>query len=345
MRPLIITAETDIRDLDPGLTVITQDVKVGGERLRKGHRLSAEDVPLLSRLEHPVHAIVLEAGDVHEDDAGRRLAHAVAGSGVEIRGPKFSRYNLIAQDKGLVRVDPEVLMRLNRLPGVSVFTLADRTPVAQGKIVAGVKVTPVAVPEATLQEAEAIAERSGPIVQVDQFRPLTVAVINTERPDWKAREVFEAAVTRKIGWYGGTVSGFSNLEPDASLIAGEMARLADAGVDLVLAAGGSTIDPLDPTLLALEQAGAEMVRHGAPADPGSMFWLAYRKETPIFNLASCSMFSRATVADIVLPWIMTGERVDADTLSALGHGGLLDRDMTFRFPPYEVDRVDEADEE
>ena len=68
-----------------------------------------------------------------------------------------------------------------------------------------------------------------------------------------------------------------------------------------------------------------------------MFWLAYRGDLPIFNLASCSMFSKATIADVVLPWIMTGERVEADTLAALGFGGLLDRGMAFRFPPYDVD--------
>jgi hypothetical protein len=42
---------------------------------------------------------------------------------------------------------------------------------------------------------------------------------------------------------------------------------------------------------------------------------------------------------------MTGERVEPDTLAALGYGGLLDRGMSFRFAPYDVDRVEEAGEE
>ena len=95
----------------------------------------------------------------------------------------------------------------------------------------------------------------------------------------------------------------------------------------------------------LDHIGAEIVRFGAPAHPGSMFWLAYRGTLPIFNLASCSMFSKSTIADVVLPWIMTGERVEADTLAGLGFGGLLDRGMTFRFPPYDVDGVEETGEE
>ena len=347
MRPIIIEPGMTKTNLDADLSdiVITEDVKVGDARIRKGHRLTKEEAPLLAQLERPVHAVILEPDDVHEDDAGGRLATAVAGPGLEIRGPKFSRYNLIARTKGLARVDADALLRLNRLPGMAVFTLADRTAVVPGKMVAGVKIIPVAIADATLREAEAIAAVSRPIVQVVPFRPLQVAVINTERPGWRVRDKFESSVRQKIGWYGGSVIGFSDVAPDSAAIAAEIERLAEQGADLILAAGGSTIDPLDPTLLALEQAGADLVRHGAPADPGSMFWLAYRGDLPIFNLASCSMFSRTTVADIVLPWIMTGERVEAETLAALGLGGLLDREMTFRFPPYDVDRVEESGEE
>jgi hypothetical protein len=118
------------------------------------------------------------------------------------------------------------------------------------------------------------------------------------------------------------------------------------GADLVLTGGGNTIDPLDAALLALPRIGAEMVKFGAPAHPGSMFWLAHRAmtDTPIFNLASCSLYSKETVADLILPWVMAGERPTLDDLAGLGYGGLLDRDMGFRFPPYDAEAVDEADE-
>ena len=333
-----------VPDPETSGVVITEDITIGGRRIRKGHRVGADDVPLLADLDRPVHAVILESDDVHEDDAGARLASAVAGPGLTIRGPSFSRYNLIANTKGLLRVDADALLRLNRLPGLAVFTLEDRIPVVPGKIVTGVKVTPVAVAEATLVEAEAIAAESS-VVQVAPFQPLRVGVISTEGPDWRVRDRFQASVAQKIGWYGGSVIGFSDLPRNAEAIAAEIGRLEEEGADLVLAAGGNTIDPLDPTLRALDVAGAEIVRFGAPAHPGSMFWLAYRDTLPIFNLASCSMFSKATIADVVLPWIMTGERVEADTLAGLGFGGLLDRGMTFRFPPYDVDGVEETGEE
>jgi len=344
MRAITIEPGVGIRNIELSDIVITEDVKIGDLRIRKGRRLEEGEHALLDSLDRPIHAIVLEAGDVHEDDAGARLAAAVAGQGLDVRGPAFSRYNLVANRKGLLRVDAAALLRLNLLSGVAIFTLSDRVTVVSGKIVAGVKVTPVAVAESTLREAEEIAAVA-PVVEVLPFLPLRVGVISTEGPDWRVREKFQASVSQKIGWYGGEVIGFSDAPRDAQAIAGEIDRLASEGADLVLAAGGNTIDPLDPTLLALDVAGAEIVRFGAPAHPGSMFWLAYRDALPIFNLASCSMFSKATIADVVLPWIMTGERVEEETLAGLGFGGLLDRGMAHRFPQYDVHGVEETGEE
>lgn len=344
MRALTIEPGVETQQLDLTNLVITEDIKVGERRIRKGRRLGQDDITLLAELDRPVHAVLLEPDDVHEDDAGARLAAAVAGPGLDIRGPSFSRYNLVANRKGLLRVDAEALLRLNLLPGVAIFTLADRLPVVPGKIVTGVKVTPVAVTEQTVRTAEEIAAAT-PVIQVLPFRPLRVGVISTEGPDWRVREKFQSSVSQKIGWYGGSVLGFADAPRDPAAIAAEIERLADGGADLVFAAGGNTIDPLDPTLRALDIAGAQIVRFGAPAHPGSMFWLAYRGELPIFNLASCSMFSKATIADVILPWIMTGERVSAETLAALGLGGLLDRGMEFRFPPYDVEGVTETGED
>jgi hypothetical protein len=46
------------------------------------------------------------------------------------------------------------------------------------------------------------------------------------------------------------------------------------------------------------------------------------------------MFSQATVFDLVLPRLLAGRAVGPEELAAFGHGGLLNRDMAFRFPPY-----------
>jgi molybdopterin biosynthesis enzyme len=211
-------------------------------------------------------------------------------------------------------------------------------------VLAGVKITPVATKRSTLEVAEAMA-RTTTVVQVKHFLPLKVGVVSTEGMNDKARERFQDSVRKKVGWYGGSVIGFSDLPNEAEPVATAIEAYIDKGAELIMTGGGNTIDPLDAALLALPTIGAEMVKFGAPAHPGSMFWLAFRGAVPIFNLASCSMYSKATSADLILPWIMAGEQVTSDDISSLGYGGLLDRDMHFRFPPYEQDEAEESSDE
>jgi hypothetical protein len=322
--------------------ILIADERLDGKRrFRKGHRLAEADLPDLVRLGHPLHLVRLDPDDVHEDDAGIRLADAIAGPGTERRHPVQSRVNLVAARKGLLRVDRDAVIALNRLEGISVFTLLDRIAVVPGKNVAGAKIAPVAVPKAILRTAERIAAAS-PVVQIKPFAPKQVAVVTTEGLEEKVRERFRNAVEQKIGWYGGEVTGFRDLLDDPEHVAESISTAIEDGADLILTGGGNSLDPLDPTIRALDEIDAEMVKFGAPAHPGSMFWLAYKGKTPIFNLASCSLYSRSTVADIVLPWIMADERVGIEDMAEIGFGGLLDRDMSFRFPPYEA--VEAAEE-
>ena len=330
--------------------VVAEEVRLDGKRrFHKGHRLTELDLADLPRLDRCVHLVRLDADEVHEDEAGLRLARAAAGQGIELRGPVQSRVNLVAAHRGLMRIDREAVIAINGLPGMAIFTLPDRMAVLPGTVLAGAKITPVAIDEATLAASEAIAGSAAatgrPVVQVKPFEPLTVGVVSTEGLADAARDRFQAAVRQKVAWFGGEVLGFVDVREDAARFAAEIEAMVGRGADVILTGGGNTIDPLDPSLLALPLIGAEMVKFGAAAHPGSMFWLAYRGDVPIFNLASCSLYSRATVADLVLPWVFAGERVTLRDLAELGVGGLLDKDAAFRFPPYEEDGGKEGESE
>ena len=314
-------------------------------RFRKGHRLTAKDLLAIATFPDDVHTIQLETDDVHEDDAARLIAAMIRGEHLVTRDPVQSRVNLVAARKGLLRVDPEAVFQVNRLPGMSVFTLPDRLPVLPGKIVAGAKITPVAIPESVLNEAEALLKTfPGPLIQVKPFIPRKVGVVVSEGLTDAVRDRFESALRKKIGWYGSEIIRFAHVDEDTNAVAQSIRDLDAEGATLILTAGGNMMDPFDASISALPQVGAEVIRYGAPAHPGSMFWLAW-SDVPIFNVASCSMYSRATVADLVLPWVMAGEQVTADDLAWLGYGGLLDRDMSWRFPQYDVNEVDEPDED
>jgi hypothetical protein len=317
--------------------VIVEELTIDGRRaFHKGHVVAVADLPRLERMDRPFHAVRLEPDDVLENAAGIRLAEAISGRGIACSEPKLSRVNLVAQTKGLLRIDGARLTEINRLPGIGIFSLADRLSVLPGKVLAGAKITPVAIPEAILAEAERIAAGT-PIVDVKPFKPLKVGVISTEHLEGRAKERFESSVRAKIGWFGGEVLGFDEVAKEVTAVKSAVERVIAQGADLVLSGGGNAIDPLDTALLALPELDGDLVKLGAPVHPGSMFWLAYLGETPIFNLASCSMYSRATSADLVLPWIMAGERVTVDDVAALGFGGLLEgKEMGYRFPPYEA---------
>jgi molybdopterin biosynthesis enzyme len=185
-----------------------------------------------------------------------------------------------------------------------------------------------------------------PIIEVLPFQPLIAGVVVTEGKIDHLRERFEAAVRQKVGWYGGSILRFAYVADTVDEVTAAMREMLDEGATILLSAGGHMMDPLDATQGAIDLLGARIVRHGAPAHPGSMFWLGHleRGDVPIVSLASCSMYSRATVADLILPRLFVGERPTSNDLAALGHGGLLDRDMGWRFPAYDVEAVDEPDE-
>ncbi len=116
-----------------------------GPDLHKGTVLQASHLDRL-RAVAEIHVVELEPGDVHEDEAARRLAAALAGPGLEAKPPVQSQSRLIAERRGLVRVRGGLVDALNALGYISVFTLMDGQAVAEGEEVAGCKVTPVAVP-------------------------------------------------------------------------------------------------------------------------------------------------------------------------------------------------------
>ena len=83
------------------------------------------------------------------------------------------------------------------------------------------------------------------------------------------------------------------------------------------------MDPDDRTPLAIKNTGAEIVTYGAPVLPGAMFMLAYYDSViPVMGLPGCVMYAKRTIFDLVLPRIMTGEKLKAKDLNLLGQGGL-----------------------
>jgi len=317
--------------------VLCHDVRDAAGRVAapKGARVDAAVAQTLLGIPwDEIHLLALDPGDVHEEEAGRRLAAAVVGDGVSVRGYTGGQWTLAATRRGLLRIRTAALTDVNAQEGMSVFTLFDGQPVEPGETVAKAKVTPLAIAETTVGAVEAVAAAVGGVILVSGFRPSLVGAIARESLDRRQRARFESALKQKIDWLGGQLLDVRFAGGSDCAVAEELRALRTAGADVLIVAGASALDPLDPVFGALTLLGARMERHGAPAHPGSLLWLARWEGTPVLGMPTCGMFSQATTFDLVLPRILAGEPMGNRELAGLGHGGLLSREMAYRFPPY-----------
>jgi hypothetical protein len=317
--------------------VLCHDVRDGAGKVAgpKGARLDAALARVV--LDAPwdeIHVLAMEAGDLHEEEAGARLARAVVGDGVEVKAYTGGQWTLAATRRGLLTIAREALAEVNAHPGISVFTLFAGQPVEPGETVAKAKVTPLVIAEATMAAVESKAGAARGLVAVAGFRPVTVGAVAREQLEPRQRARFESALALKTDWFGSKLLAVRYASASARSVADELAGLRGERADVLIVAGASALDPLDPVFGGLELLGARMERHGAPAHPGSLLWLARWDGATILGMPTCGMFSQATTFDLVLPRILAGETLGNREIADLGHGGLLSRDVAYRFPPY-----------
>jgi hypothetical protein len=281
-----------------------------------------------------LHLLELEPGDLHEEPAGARLSQAAAGDGVTVKGYAGGQWTLAATRRGLLHVRKDTLAHVNTQAGMAVYTLYDLQPVEAGEAVARAKISPLAIAESMVKRAEERAWASGGLLAVKAFERRTLGALTRSGLDPKQRARFEAALTEKVDWLGSRLLPVRYCEDDAASVAEALAALAGDGADILIAAGAASLDPLDSIFEGLRLAGGEMLRHGVPAHPGSLLWLARWHGRPVLGMPACGMFSQATSFDLVLPRMLAGEEIRTAELAGLGHGGLLSHDSAWRFPPY-----------
>jgi molybdopterin biosynthesis enzyme len=177
-------------------------------------------------------------------------------------------------------------------------------------------------------------------VKVRAFRPVRIAVLVKEHVTGAARARFEASIRARVNGLGARLGVIAYVPDDAAAVTGALAAAVARGpdrADIVLAAGGASTDPADPFFVAVYALGGRIVRHGVPAHPGSMLWMARVDRTTVVGLPSCGAYSRATAADLLLPRLVAGQPPSATTVARLAHGGILTRSQRFRFPAYARD--------
>lgn len=340
MQPVLATRDAlDASALDGA--VLCHDLRSpdGSVRYRKGHVMRAADLPAVAALPwDELHLVRMDAGDVHEDEAGERLARSAAGVGVIVGAASAGHWPLRAEWRGIADIAIAPLSAVNAVEGLCVYTLFSGHVVDSGEVVARAKITPFVMHGDAVARAESLAYAAGGIVSVRPFVPTRIAAVVQEPLAAQGLGRFERALCEKVRWLGSELLPPRVAEPVSDAIADAISEQLSKNAGVVVVAGSKAMDELDPTFRALDDLGAVRERHGVPAHPGSLFWLARIGSVPVIGMPTCGLFSQATVFDLVLPRLLVGERLDAAALAELGHGGLLTRDVAYRFPPYRPSR-------
>ena len=336
MKPIVVE-RASLSAASIGGLVLCQDVRGEGGHpaLAKGRILQADDASLLMTLPwERLHVAAMEADEIHEDVAGRRIAVAAAGEHVTVGSFSAGHWPLTATSRGILDVSADALRRVNSLDGPCVYSVFHGQVVDTGEVIARAKITPFALAETRVREAERIGIEARGMVRVRPFRPMRIGAVVQETLGERAMTRFRAGLGEKIEWLGSQLAEPRFVAADPEAIGGAITSVIDEGAEVVAIAGTKAMDLLDPAFIALARIGATIERHGVPAHPGSLFWLARRGDVPILGMPACGLFSQATVFDLILPRILSGERIGSAELAELGHGGLLTRELSFRFPPY-----------
>lgn len=318
----------DITEILPG--------QFKGRAFRKGHIITEEDVDHLRDLGKE-HLYVLELGEnqVHEDDAARELARALAGPGVVVTGePKEGKLELTAGRDGLLRVDVDALQSFNLSGEVMCATRHTHSVVRKGEVIAGTRAIPLVIARSVLDAAVAVCAASGGVLRVVPFRRTRVGVVVTGSEVYYGRihDKFRPVIERKIKEIGSSIIGVRYAPDKRDVIRGHIRDLMAEGAELIVTTGGMSVDPDDVTRLAAADAGARDITYGSAVLPGAMLMVAYIGDVPVIGVPACGMFHDITLFDLIFPRILTGERIGREALAALGHGGLCLNCRECRFP-------------
>lgn len=308
------------------ITEIVKD-KFKGVAFKKGHVIQKKDIEHLQRLgKNNLYVLDLQEDEVHENEAAKLLAKALAGPGIVPPGePQEGKISLVAARDGLLKVDKEALFNLNMLGEIMCSTLQTNTPVKKNEVVAGTRLIPLIAKRKLLTQACAIVnDASGPVIQVKKIQPSKIGLVvtGTEIYNGLIKDKFEAVLRSKLSDYNAELSLVVFAPDDIDHIVRQIHACLAAKVDIIITSGGMSVDPDDVTRAAIKTAGANTMVYGTPVLPGAMFLSGKIGEIPILGLPACGMFHKITVFDLILPRILIGEKIERAELAELGHGGL-----------------------
>ena len=335
---------------DAEAAILAHGFRLPGRVLKKGRRLSADDVAALERAGYDrVVTARLDPDDVPENDAARELAEALAGAAAGsptgsgsgpgpgrgagegsglVTGAAFTgRCNLLAAARGVLCVDEAGVAAVNAVTEeLTLATLPHETVVDPRRLAATVKVIPFAVGRGRLDACLRIVAERGNVVRVAGFRPRRAGLVLTVLPGARPSVLDKtASVLRdKLAGVGADLRAERRCPHTPEEAASALADLVSAGCDLLVVLGASAItDRRDVVPAAIEAAGGAVHRLGLPVDPGNLVLYGRLGPVPVIGLPGSSRSPAPSGADRLLRRVGADLPLTGREFAGWGAGGLL----------------------
>lgn len=305
-----------------------------GAAFKRGHVIQEEDIPkMLDIGKRTVFVWEENAGEIHEEDCARRMAAMAPVEGAHYDGPSEGKVLLMADTRGMFRVDTALLHEINSIGDITICTLPDHFPVEAGDRLASMRIVPLVTKEEQILKAEALCkDRKLLDLRPYQHKKVGVIVTGSEVYTGRIQDKFEPVVRAKMKKYPSEILGVTICDDDLDMITAAGQKYLDEGADLLIFTGGMSVDPDDLTPTAIRRLGAEIITHGVPSQPGNMTLVAYHGDVAILGVPGAAISLPTTVFDVLLPQIFTGDKLTRQDLIRLEEGGLCRMCKVCHFP-------------
>lgn len=294
-------------------------------RFRKGHVITAEDIPVLLKLgKENIFVWENDETKLHENNAAEILRGLTQGENLSATEVKEGKIELKATCDGVFHVDADILNEINSLGEICIATAANKIPVRKNKSVAGMRVIPLVIDKTKMERVKEVAG-STPLMKILPYKKFKVGLVVTGSEIFRERiqDTFTPVIETKLKNFGLEINWRRLSDDSKEMTREKILELLNLGAEMIICTGGMSVDPDDRTPAAIISTGAKVVIYGVPVLPGAMFMLAYKGDVPIMGLPGCVMHCSKTVFDLILPRVITGEILSPKDFSTLGVGGLL----------------------
>jgi molybdenum cofactor cytidylyltransferase len=241
------------------------------------------------------------------------------GSGVQIAAAHHGRADIHASHAGVVRIDIDALIRANHNPTQTVATIRDGQVVQAGQRVASVKILPFAVPQNELPVHHTSVVRVLPFVR----RRVGVLVVGAVATYERIRQSHLPPLRERLALLDAAVTREHTCLAAASDV-GHALRTLAVHCDLLISISETSVMGVAEAIPAgVSAAGGQIIRHGAPVEPGNMMLVGSIDRVPFLAAPGCIRNPARNVVDLLLPRLIADDIPDAAAITAWAHGGLL----------------------